>query len=152
MTQAPPTPLVQPTPPPQEGPITFPVAAAFCEAVPADSVSTAAGGPAEIVPEASGATVCTYRVLESGDETYDIIARVEDSFADLESVRQVFVDGQSIEGVGEGAYWVPLVTALWFESDGRLFAVQLVTFDGDDERALAIASAVAQLIESGLAP
>lgn len=127
---------------------------AICELIDASDLSASVGSEFSIVDEATSATACTYRTNGIADAAFDVAIRVEDSFSSLADVQQTFVDGVVVDSVGDGAYWSASIGSVWFVAHERLYAVQLIGFEGSDEtaRQLAVAvatQAVARLADSG---
>jgi hypothetical protein len=128
-----------------------PVAISLCDRIVPDQLAQIIGHSASTVSEATTDMACTYRVGDPAAGTgFDVIVRTEDAFDDLEAVRQVFSDGHDVEVAGTGAYWVPMLPALWFNVDGDLHAVQLIQFDEADGDALALSTGLAELLIAAL--
>lgn len=85
---------------------------------------TAILGPVNIIIDASFEDTCALRVdAESG--TYDVNLRIEDAFADLQSIMRSVPGGEDVLIDGHDAYWGDALPVLWVEAD-HLYAVQLM--------------------------
>lgn len=60
------------------------------------------------------------------------------------TVKATFADGEEIAALGDGAYWAPSVSVLWFETGMQLFAVQLLAFTGNNTAARDLARSIAE--------
>lgn len=115
--------------------------ASFCAILPTAAVSDLVGQAMVSLPSASNERVCTFRAVET-EQTLDVAFRLEDTFEDLDKVRDTFVGGADLELGGAAAYWSPGAASLWFNADEQLYAVQVIG-ELADERAAAIATALA---------
>jgi hypothetical protein len=118
----------------------------MCQVLTIEQIASIAGQPAAIDTHSSNIDTCTYAIggPSSVASSFEVTLRTEDVFEDLATAREAFAGGQDLPGVGNGAYWSPTVEVLWFQTGGRLLAVQLVNFDDSQGDALAIARAVAE--------
>jgi hypothetical protein len=115
----------------------------MCGALSADEVASLVGQPAAVDATSSTTDTCTFAVGKAGTGSYFIALRREKGFEDLDTARQAFAGGEDVTGLADKAYWSPAVDVLWFETSGRLFAVQLVNFPDRPGDALSAAHAVA---------
>lgn len=115
----------------------------LCAALSVDNVSAITGQPVTFDRDTASPDTCTCEV-SAGSTSYSIALRIEGDFDDLASVKAAFADGEEIGGLGDGAYWAPAVSVLWFENGGQLFAVQLLAFAGDNAAARGLAHSIAE--------
>lgn len=125
------------------------VVESLCDRLPLIEIGRAAGTPVELEPQASGASVCTYRIATATGDSHHVAIRLEDSFHSIDQVEKAFPDGADV-GNGRGRFfWSPVVATLWFSEQGPLYAVQVVGIERD-ETARDLATAVAVAISGHL--
>ncbi len=124
--------------------------AGLCQLLAPADITSAIGRPAVFDRRSSNPDSCTYALTDPDASDSYLNFRVETGFEDLASVRQAFAGGQDVEEIGDRAYWVGQVTALWFEKAEVLYAIQLVMFDQDALNALSAVRRLAQVVLSRL--
>ncbi len=77
----------------------------------------------------------------------NIYLRAEGNDTELTGAKTAWPDGQDVAGIGDRAYWVESVGALYFVTGGVEYACQLILFDETEPRQ-DIAKKVAQLMIS----
>lgn len=122
-------------------------AARMCELLSVSEVAAASESEVIVVENASNERVCTYRVLDEATP-FDIAFRTEDTFENLQTVRNAFPDGTRI-AVADDAYWSPSVSALWMSADGRLYAIQVLG-PVESAHAMDVAQAIARAVADRL--
>lgn len=128
----------------------------LCERLVGLDVQQIVGGSVAIDPEASTASVCTYRVDDlSTAASYHVAIRLEDSFESIDQLASLFPDGVIANVSGQQAFWTSPLSTLWFMHQDQLYAIQLVGREGDDtahDLAHAIAEAVVTELGGDNAP
>jgi hypothetical protein len=148
----------QPTPPAQTPPAQAaspgtgeqPPTTGICTLLPAADVSTVVGMPATVAPDQDDPTNCLYNIGDPGELIPEYAVSVRLEAGDFTGPKAAFPGGQDIGDIGDGAYWAPGVTTLWFLRGGQMYTIQLVLFGEDDGDALAIARGLAEAVLSRL--
>ena len=116
-----------------------------CQILTTEDVERITGKPATPDNEDSDGTECDWNIGDPNEVLPDYFLSFRNDGGDLASAKLAFPEGQDISDIGDGAYWAPGVTVLWFQRGSDIYALQFVLFGEEDGDALALARQLAQV-------